>query len=151
MTEPEQLDMPNFDVDGMLGGLEKWLRILGFDAAFPRTSPRPGRIFVTKRTSTPDTNAVIVTAQRPFDQLIQVLSTTGIQPHAKLLLTRCTKCNLPVQTTPKHTVQHEVPSYIFETTSTFTRCPQCRKVFWEGSHRGRIMKRLADAGFAFLE
>lgn len=140
-----------FDVDGMLGGLEKWLRILGFDAAFPRMAPRLGRIFVTKRKSIEGLNIVVVDAIKPFDQMRQVLAQTGIQPKADLLLTRCVACNAVVAPTRKEGVIGQVPNYVFETIDVFTRCPNCKRVYWQGSHKERIIAKLNEAGFDIQE
>ena len=63
---------PLFDVHGMLGGLVKWLRILGFDAAFPCMDRRHGRIFVTSSLAKRYPDAVYVSSDTVFAQLKDV-------------------------------------------------------------------------------
>jgi uncharacterized protein with PIN domain len=131
-----------FDVDGMLGRLAKWLRILGFDAACPRSRPTAGRIFVTVRKSIAYSGAILVTGQDPLEQLRQVLEQAGVRPDPKLLLSRCLICNVPVQGVTREVVAGRVPDRIFEKTELFRQCPKCGRIYWEGSHEKRIKKRL---------
>ncbi len=36
----------------------------------------------------------------------------------------------------------KVPEYVFETQTSFQRCPQCRKIYWAGSHPERMRQQL---------
>jgi uncharacterized protein with PIN domain len=131
-----------FDVDGMLGRLAKWLRILGFDAAFPRSRPSAHRLFVTARRSIAYASAIIVTGPDPIEQLRQVLEQAGIRSDPKLLLSRCLICNVPVNEVRREDVAGRVPDLILEKTDLFHQCPKCGRIYWEGSHEKRIKKRL---------
>jgi uncharacterized protein len=144
-NEPPR-DLPCFDVDGMLGRLAKWLRILGFDAEFPRSSPIEGRYFVTAGAVVGRTNVVTVTAERPLEQLKQVIAQTGISVEPDRRFSRCLVCNLPVVEVSKELLDGRVPPEIFASRSEFHECPGCRRVYWEGSHLERTKKRLADMG-----
>ena len=136
-------DAPAFDVDGMLGGLVKWLRILGYDAAFPRPKPTsPHRIFVTTAARKAQAGAVIVTAGHPLRQLAEVLQQAEIEPDETLFFTRCILCNEPVDPIPAEEVHGKVPEYIFRSVGEFTACPKCGRIYWEGSHLGRVKRRL---------
>ncbi len=136
----------SFDVDGMLGRLAKWLRILGFDTGYPRSVPSEGRYFVTTREVTSRTGVVRVTAQRPLEQLKQVIEQTGVSVESDRFFSRCLVCNLPVAEVSKELVAGRVPEPVFASKSEFHECPRCKRLYWEGSHLERTKKRLEDVG-----
>jgi uncharacterized protein len=142
-TEP-----PCFDVDGMLGRLAKWLRILGFDTAYPKTAPKPDRYFVTTKVAIRGGQTIAVSAGDPMEQLKQVLTAIDVRPDSSLFFSRCLICNVPVVEIPRADVAGRVPEEIFGSKSEFHQCPQCRRVYWEGSHSGRITRRLESAGLS---
>jgi uncharacterized protein len=143
-NDPPNLPIPSasFDVDGMLGRLSKWLRILGFDAAFPRSKPSAGRLFVTARRSVTYAGAISVSGQDPLEQLRQVLEQAGIRPDPKLFLSRCLVCNVPVREVQRENAVGKVPDRILEKMEIFHECPACGRIYWEGSHAERIKTRL---------
>ena len=136
----------SFDVDGMLGRLAKWLRILGFDTAFPRSRPSVGRIFVTARRSVAYAGAIVVSGEDPSDHLRQVLKQAGIRPDPRLFLSRCLICNVPVREVQSEDVAGKVPDGVFQRSRSFRECPECGRIYWEGSHAERIKKRLQNLG-----
>ncbi len=146
--QPQDYKVPSasFDVDGMLGRLAKWLRILGFDAAFPCSRPSAGRIFVTARKAVPYAGAMLVTGNDPLEQLKQVLEQAGIRPDPKLFLSRCLVCNVPVREVKRENVVGKVPDRILENAELFHECPACGRIYWEGSHAERMQKRLQNLG-----
>lgn len=142
---------PLFDVHGMLGGLAKWLRILGFDAAFPCVDPRHGRIFVTSSRAKRYPEAVYVSSGTALGQLKEVQERIGLPFDRELLLTRCLRCNEPVGYLPKELAAGRVPDRILAAFASFQHCTACNRVFWDGSHRKRIESRLAAAGIVFRQ
>ncbi len=141
-------EQPCFDVDGMLGRLAKWLRILGFDAAYPRSAPTADRYLVTtgKRKGIPQ--IIIVTANDSMEQLKQVLTAISVRPDPSLFFSRCLICNIPVVEISKADAAGQVPEEIFGSRQKFHECPRCRRVYWEGSHVSRITRRLKSVGLA---
>jgi hypothetical protein len=136
-------DAPAFDVDGMLGGLVKWLRILGYDTAFPCARPTsPLRVFVTTVPAKARAGSVIVTAGHRFQQLAEVIRQTGIVPNESLFFSRCILCNEPVVPVPREEVPAKVPGSIFRKGGPFRACPKCGRIYWEGSHLSRVKTRL---------
>ncbi len=134
---------PAFDVDGMLAGLAKWLRILGCDVAYPRKGPRSGRIFVTAARDKRYPLAVYVTMHTPLAQLKELKDQVGLTFDATLVLSRCLRCNEPVRAVSRDLAIGRVPDEILRRFSSFTQCVCCGRVYWEGSHRARIERRLA--------
>lgn len=142
----EGFSPPAFDVDGMLGALAKWLRILGFDAAFPCKAPSRGRLYVTVRRIAGRSDTIIVEDRDPLEQLKQVLQTTGISPDPELFLTRCLICNVPVHDISREKAEGRVPEEVLQIATIFNECPKCGRVYWEGSHNERIRRRLQESG-----
>jgi uncharacterized protein len=131
-----------FDVDGMLGHLAKWLRILGFDAEYPCKSPSEDRYFVTTNKKVRDPRAIVVTAGEPMKQLREVLEAAQIIPSADFFLSRCLICNIPVKDISRDEVLGQVPVKIGEKVLSFRQCARCGRIFWEGSHSDRIKIKL---------
>ena len=145
-----------FVADCMLGRLAKWLRILGFDAAyFPKAEDpdlvalarREGRVLLTR-----DTGLIERTARRPDrlfvrsddwqDQVVQVLDEyrlwDEIRPN-----TRCLACNLPLKPLGRESARNLVSPYIGEHAASFAVCGGCGRVFWQGTHAGDMERKIA--------
>jgi uncharacterized protein len=135
-----------FDLEGNLCGLAKWLRILGFDAACPRSAPSWGRIFVTTKRAWARPDNLKVSGGTPLEQLKQVLEQTGIRPDPELFLSRCLVCNALVQPIPTDSAAGKVPDKVFQAVSSFHECPCCGRIYWEGTHPERMLKRLEVYG-----
>jgi uncharacterized protein len=135
-----------FDVDGMLGRLAKWLRILGFDTAYSCKKPSEDRYFVTANKRTRDPRAIIVEGSDPVEQLKQVLDAARVVPDPSLFLSRCLLCNVLVREIPNDKVRDRVPAGICEAVSVFNECPRCGRLYWEGSHADRIRLTLRKIG-----
>ena len=147
-TRGSSTGQPCFDVDGMLGRLAKWLRILGFDAAYPRTAPGEGRYFVTAQKRAEVGQTIVVSSDDHMEQLKQVLTAIDVRPDPSLFFSRCLICNAPVVEISKADAAGRVPEEILGSRLEFHECPQCRRVYWEGSHLSRIIRRLESAGLS---
>jgi len=135
-----------FDVDGTLGRLAKWLRIMGFDAAYPCKKQSGRRIFVTSKQSRLGPTIVIVSSPDALDQLKDVLDNVGVRPDPDLFLSRCLVCNVPVTPIPREEAKGKVPEAVYQGVQSFNRCGRCQRIYWEGSHPDRIRSRLKAAG-----
>jgi uncharacterized protein with PIN domain len=132
----------------MLGRLARWLRLLGYDAALLERPPArvgPDEVLLTRRTSLAKKPGVVfVDHDRLGDQLGQVVKELGLEVDASRFFSRCLDCNLLVEPVERSQVQGLVPDYIFHTAERFTRCPQCGKIFWPGSHGRRAIQRITS-------
>jgi len=135
-----------FDVDPGLGPLAKWLRILGFDAAYPCGEPSSGRFFVTARQAAGRFGTITVRSADVLEQVKQVLDEMAVAPDPGLFFSRCLLCNVPVRPVSREQVAGKVPDHIAELVSEFNECPNCGRIYWQGSHFGRIKARLKEAG-----
>jgi uncharacterized protein len=139
-----------FVVDSMLGKVAKWLRILGYDTRYePISDPKimeyanAGWIVLTRRRRWCALETVVCLYQNePLDQIRELHSKVQLQVNADKLLSRCIRCNEPLQNVDRSEVYGQVPDYVFETVSRFRQCSRCRKLYWQGSHPERMVRRL---------
>jgi len=154
------MEPPRFAVDKMLGRLATWLRLLGIDAAYGphlsgrtllRVARRECRIVLTRDTHLARAAAgvplLFVVGDRFRDQLHQVLTTFHIDPFPTML-TRCSRCNEPLEELPRERAAPFVPAYVRETAERFVQCPRCRRIYWPGTHAERMRKEMAALGIA---
>ncbi len=148
-----------FVLDRPLGRLCKWLRILGYDAAYWRGevegavefATRTDRILLTKSLSTFEKakgkcKVFLVQGNDIHEQLGQVVKCLGLQVEEGRLFSRCLSCNEELLEVSPEEVKELVPDYIWKTHFTFSRCPRCKKVFWAGSHYERMKETLRGLG-----
>ncbi len=134
--------LPKLAVDGMLGGLAKLLRAIGFDVLFPASGTVTDRLFVTVKRTESIGRVTRVPEADPVEQLRQFLISVRLRPRRELFLTRCLVCNSPVEPVEKQDISEIVPPAILETFRDFRLCRTCGKAYWRGSHADRMEKRL---------
>ena len=142
-----------FVTDGSLGRLARWLRALGVDAEHVpagaageyrdllRLAVDENRIVLTKdsrltkRREFLNVGVFLVPLDDPKEQLEKVSTRFGLTFQKKRLLTRCAKCNGPVEAklSAKEVLTHpSIPKKVKAATSDFWRCGRCEKVYWIG-------------------
>lgn len=147
-----------FLVDRSLGGLARWLRFCGFDAALVRLDPdKPGnwpppqpqthiltRQVACQRLKRPD--LLILAAPEPETQLEEVFRRLRISPRHLNPLSRCSHCNDLLAPLDRDLVQGRVPEHVFHYHQRFYECPRCHRIYWPGSHirgiTGTLRQRL---------
>jgi uncharacterized protein with PIN domain len=145
--------------DAMLGGLAKWLRILGLDTAFDPSLDDPeivdrsieeGRVILTRDTRLilrrRAWNHLYIHSEVVDEQVSQVLGDLAIEPAPDELFSRCLRCNVPLVEIPADEAAREVPPYVARTQSHFRRCPECGRIYWRATHARRMRKRLRRMG-----
>lgn len=143
---------PSFLLDGMLGSLSRWLRLLGYDAEYVRdTSDREmlsllqgnDRLLLTRDRQLAERagdRGVLITMTDLNSQLMWLENRLGLRLQPDLR--RCTACNGELQTVDKSTVQNEVAEGTWKGYDTFFRCRRCGKIYWQGAHWKNIRRRL---------
>jgi len=144
-----------FLADRTVGRLAKWLRLAGFDCEFaPQanldefvTRGREEKRVLLSRDSAlvnrvGDLTLVFLQSDHADDQLKQVITECSISICCEKILSVCPICNTPLEILPKHEARGIAPAYVFATHDTFRRCPNCRRIFWPGTHRGKIIDKL---------
>ncbi|MBF0551749.1 MAG: Mut7-C RNAse domain-containing protein [Deltaproteobacteria bacterium] len=141
-----------FLAERMLGRLAKWLRILGYDTVLegrpdmePNLEEEDGaRIILTRRRKKPGpSHAYLLHSDDPMEQLKEVVVTFRLPVDDATIFSRCSVCNRALVEVSKAEVGGQVPDYVLAGHGTFCRCPLCRRIYWPGSHLGRMKKWLA--------
>ncbi len=146
-----------FTADRNLGKLSKWLRILGYDTlydrgnadgAFLRKAAEEGRIALTRRRDlarrTPPGRLVVVRADHVRRQLGEVIEALALEPDPGKRMTRCLRCNAPLESASREAVTGLVPAYVSETCTQFRLCRLCGRIFWPGTHPRHVEEYLKN-------
>ncbi len=135
-----------YAADAMLGRLAKWLRLMGFDVLYHpdiedrqliRIAREQERTILTRDTrllkSKGITNPIFIHSDDIFGQLSEL---RGIVDFGSAdPMGRCEGCNGSLsKVTEKEEIRDVVPDYVYHNFSSFSRCNECGKVYWEGSH-----------------
>ncbi|MFO8102178.1 MAG: Mut7-C RNAse domain-containing protein [Dehalococcoidia bacterium] len=149
---------PGFVADVNVGRLARRLRMLGYDTLFIngadddeliRIALREGRILLTRDTgittrrvvTTGKIKALLVESDDVTDQLWQVVKALNLGPESEPF-SICIECNVPLIPKEKDEVRDLVPPHVFKTHSQFVQCPQCKRVFWRGTHWEKMMREM---------
>jgi uncharacterized protein with PIN domain len=145
-------EQTRFVVDGMLGSLARWLRILGYDADYAnqrddaelvRIARAENRVLLTRDQELAGrrgVRALLVESQSLDEQLDQVTAAFPLAAGAHS--SRCPVCNTAlIQATPEE-VADRVPAYVLAHHRHFQRCPGCGRIYWRGSHWRNMQARL---------
>jgi uncharacterized protein with PIN domain len=143
-----------FVVDAMLGKLAKWLRIMGYDTHYqPSYShekmqslvEEEGRILLTRnsRSARRWKGAHFILSDHVGEQLRQMKLEGYLDVDRSKWFTRCMLCNKVLVEAPVEKVPGSVPEYVlFENPSGIRFCPSCRRFFWPGTHKERMIRQL---------
>jgi uncharacterized protein len=146
-----------FVADAHLGGLARFLRMLGFDTlhrnAFDdeeirRLADAEGRIVLTRDRELLKCREIArgayVRALKPEAQLREVAARYGLAALARPF-TLCLRCNLPLKAVDRAALADRVPPTVYALHERFVRCPGCDGVFWPGSHYERMLSALRSS------
>jgi uncharacterized protein with PIN domain len=149
-VRPEPLRRLRFVADAHLGGLARMLRMLGFDTLYSNElrdediraiSVHESRVVLTRDRELLKcrdiTHGCYVHALRPMDQWKEVVERLQLQRDARPF-TLCLHCNEPLRDVDKQTVLTSVPENVARYYDHFCTCPNCKRIFWEGSHWKRM-------------
>jgi len=149
-VRPSPLRDPRFVLDVHLGKLAAYMRMLGFDtlyrnclqdAELSRISAGQHRTLLTrdrgllKRSAVTHVYWLRETGSRA--QLAEIVRRFDLAGAIKPF-TRCMACNGVLQAVAKAEVRRKLPPRVAEAFDDFRQCPDCRRVFWQGSHYRRM-------------
>lgn len=149
-------ERPRFVLDGHLGRLAAYLRMLGFDTWYRNdagddelaaVARAEGRILLTRdrallRRGTVDRGR-FVRSDQPREQLREIVERFELGPLAAPF-TRCLRCNGRLVPVSREEVLDRLEPLTRRYYDLFARCPDCEAIYWHGSHRTR-MERLVAA------
>lgn len=147
-------DTLTFTADLMLKRLAKYLRALGYDTFFNENfsdqqlldlSVQDKRVLLTRDNAlcnaTPELNSFYIKPQSPTAQLGHVAKFYPITFDESRFLVRCMECNTPLQNISKEKAAERVPERVRKRNDSFTYCPMCNQIFWQGDHTKRLRKK----------
>jgi len=138
-----------FVADVMLGRLARFLRFRGYDVEYDRRSTDEELLLKSRR-------RIVLTKDRPLASRIKngrvyLVQATGAKNQFTEILRefpqslplslraiRCLVCNTKIRQIAKRKVRHLVPPFIFRRFSAFYFCPDCRRIYWPGTHYERM-------------
>jgi len=145
-------------VDGMLGKISKWLRILGIktlyagtltDNEIERELEKHSQIVLLTRDRELYRHAIsmgysaLFVPEAPIeDQLSFVLKRLGIEPVLDMSRTLCPLCGSKLVKVSREEVVKEVPRGVLDRYEEFYKCTNCGQVYWRGTHFYEIEKTI---------
>lgn len=153
---PVLLENPRFVVDGHLGRLAAYLRMLGFDTWYDRfaddvllasVASSEQRVLLTRDIGLLKRREVArgycVRCDDPHRQLREIALRFGLTPQFNPFR-RCMECNGPLRSVPKDEIADLLPPHTRATKNEFSRCSSCGRIFWRGSHYDRMLEHIRD-------
>jgi hypothetical protein len=149
-----------FVVDGMLGKLARWLKMMGHDVEYSNSmddsqllaiAKKEHRILLTRdfqlyqHAVAQEAEAFYVQGQTEEERLAELATRFGISLEIDMATSRCPKCNTAVKHIPKEKVASRVEKNTFEHYTEFWQCPNCGQVYWQGAHWTKIRETLKTA------
>jgi len=146
-----------FIADNNVGGLARWLRLMGYDTVLLRQKDDAQIIkialnenrmiltkdarFVKRRLVTNGTLKTLHTGQDdPEVQVQEVVERLTLDYDFKPF-SRCLECNQALVARDREYVKDSVPARVFETQTQYAQCPACHRVYWPGTHwQAMVMK-----------
>jgi uncharacterized protein with PIN domain len=151
-VQPE--DSLRFLADAHLGGLARFLRMLGFDTLHDHAYHDPDivrfaleerRIVLTRDRELLKCREILrggyVRALKAEAQLREVAARFDLASKARPF-TLCLRCNLPLEPVEKQLVVHRLPETVADLQQNFFHCRGCDRVYWPGSHYERMRAAL---------
>ncbi len=149
---------PSFLVDAMLGSLNRWLRICGYETEFSGDASdeellKRGRIkglilltrdrTLLREARRSGVDAFFVRGGSDVERLASVAREYGLVLDP--VMARCTICGGRLNEASRNEIVGEVPQRSLESYDEFWRCSGCGKVYWRGSHWARIVEKASEA------
>ncbi|WP_328411038.1 Mut7-C RNAse domain-containing protein [Nocardia sp. NBC_00403] len=154
-VRPRPLRDPRFVVDVNLGGLARLMRLMGLDtryewtaddAALAETAATEHRVLLTRDRGLLErrnvTHGVFVRSDRPFEQIVEVIRRLDLADRLAPF-SRCLRCGGIVTAVAKQDIIDRLEPLTRRYYDTFRRCPDCGRIYWEGSHQQRLNDLIA--------
>ena len=151
-VSPEPLPEPRFVLDGHLGKLTRYLRLLGFDSAYDVEWTDPELVEISTREDrallTRDigllmhgvlTHGYFVRATDPRKQLTEVARRFDLIALMDAF-TKCTACNGELRAVEKDEIADRLLPRTQQHYDDFRRCTDCERIYWKGSHYPKLQE-----------
>jgi uncharacterized protein len=152
----QTVGIDRFVVDGNLGGLMRNLRLLGFDVAYRQNADDRQLLEIMAHENrallTRDRRLLMHAivqhgywprSQNADEQTIEVVRRFDL---SELIapFTRCLRCNAPLEAAAKADIIDELEPLTRIYYDQFRRCPDCKQIYWSGSHFPKLQKRIEE-------
>jgi uncharacterized protein len=150
----------NFVVDGMLGKLARWLRMMGHDVTYSNNiddaqlltiAKTENRVLLTRdfalyqQAIGKNLETYYVEGVTEAERLAELSKRFGIALDINLEESRCPKCNAQLKPVPKAEIGEKVEKNTLLNYDEFWLCPNCGAVYWQGAHWTKIRATLEQA------
>jgi uncharacterized protein with PIN domain len=150
----------NFVVDGMLGKLARWLRMMGHDATYSNVADdvdllikamKENRVLLTRdfalyeQAVSKSVEAFYVEGSTGPERLAEISARFAFPLEIDIEKSRCPKCNTKINPIPKKEIAGEVKKNTLRNYDIFWKCPRCGAVYWQGAHWTKIRATLQEA------
>ena len=153
-----------FTVDHNAGKLVKWLRMMGYDSLFfnggddgdmVKQALAEHRVILTRDraimkrrvVNNGQVRTILIESEEPGQQMRQVIGLLGLDCRFRPF-TLCLECNEPLAERTPDEVKDRVPPYVFKTRQQYMECPECRRIYWRGTHWEAMIRKLGKlAGY----
>jgi len=149
-----------FLADANVGRLATLLRLLGFDTAYDRLLDDAAvveqalcenRVILSRDHGLLKRKAVVwgrlIRDNDPEAQLGDVVRHFGLTPPYRPF-SRCLRCNQPLTPVDKAEVLHLLQPKTKLYYQDFQRCAACGRIYWAGSHHGKMEAMVEAMGYA---
>jgi uncharacterized protein with PIN domain len=145
-----------FVADGHLGSLTRNLRLFGFDVAYSKNADDRQLLEIMAAE-----NRALLTRDRRL--LMHAIVRHGYYPRSQdsdeqtievlrrfdlsdliAPFTRCLRCNAPLEEAAKTDVIDKLEPLTKVYYDQFRRCPDCKQIYWSGSHFPKLQKRIEE-------
>lgn len=151
-----------FLIDGMLGKLSRWLRIIGYDTKYLndavddeliRIALSEKRILLTsdielyRVAASRGAETFLIKGRTNFEKLAYLARRFNIDLKIDEMRSRCPVCGSRMELVTKREIEDRVPEKTLKTYERFWVCldKNCRKIYWHGSHWKKIDEVLKKA------
>lgn len=151
---------PEFMVDHNVGKLARWLRMMGYNAIFFKGGDdsamvaralKEGRVILTRDTrivkrrlvSSGRLKVVLFETDNPQQQICQLMAALELNSRFRPF-TLCLECNRPLVERDRERLKDRLPPYVYKTQRQYMECPDCRRIYWRGTHWQAMNRKLDE-------
>jgi uncharacterized protein with PIN domain len=145
-----------FFADVMAARVVRWLRAIGIDTLWEdavadrdlvRRAVEEKRFILTLDKRLIEEwrvdNVLLLRSENPFEQFQEIIAHFGIEK-PKEFFTRCLVCNTPLRRASAEEIAAGAPEAVRENEKNFRYCPNCKKLYWQGSHTERMRRAIEE-------
>jgi uncharacterized protein len=153
-------DIPKFIVDINVGKLSRWLRMIGYDTLLfdhrddnhlIHIAIAENRIILTRDTqmirrrviADGYLKALLISSDNSGKQIYQVIKELGLNTNFNPF-SRCLECNQLLLRISREEAKDNVPPYVYKTQLQYVKCPNCHRIYWQGTHWQAMVRKLEE-------